>query len=86
MTNKDRLAWTEKTKCLNQDRELARGMQVKDAWGNRGIVVKIEIPDEPSVENHGTVFVWQSERTGYGDDNCEHYTYTSWKEFLRIED
>ena len=86
MKPKDRQAWIEKTKRLNEHRELVRGMEVKDAWGNLGIVVKIEIPDEPSIENHGTVFVWQSERTEYGSDNCEHYCYTNWKEFLRIID
>ena len=61
-------------------------MKVKDVDGHRGVVVDVQIPEDPSIEDHGTVAVWQSERFEYGADNCEHYCWINWKEFLRIED
>jgi hypothetical protein len=39
-----------------------------------------------SISNHGGVKVWQSERVGYGGDNCEDYPWFNWKEVLRVLD
>lgn len=63
---------------------LSLGTQVEDIWGNKGIVVKINVPENPSDEDHGTIYVWQSDRLGYGDDNCEHYVYVGWERILKI--
>jgi hypothetical protein len=60
------------------------GDSVVDFQGNRGVVVKIDIWDNPSIENHGTIFVWQCDRTEYGADNCEHYPHFGWEKLLFI--
>lgn len=81
MNKIDRKAWCEKNLRLNKDVELKRGMVVRDVDGHLGVVVEIE----PATEDfHGRVAVWQCDRTGYGDDNCEHYCFNNWQEFLRI--
>jgi len=74
--------WTAKTIRLNAERILKVGDEVIDAEKNRGIVVKI-IPGV-SAEEHGTIYVWQSERMEYGSDNCEHYVEFGWKPWLRV--
>jgi hypothetical protein len=87
MNKIDREAWIQKTKKLNTGKTIAIGNKVKDVDLNKGIVVKIIMPDysdQIDIEDHGTIYVWQSERTKYGDDNCEHYTYSNWDEWLRI--
>ena len=81
MKNKDKLAWWDKNDRENADRVIKVGDSVSDAEGNYGIVVKVIPADE---EYHGVVYVWQSERVGYGSDNCEHYSFTSWQRMLRI--
>ena len=78
--------WVEKTIQLNERRDIKRGDLVIDRDRHKGVVVGVEIPDNPTVEDHGTVTVWQSERFNYGDDNCEHYTWLNWKRTLRILD
>lgn len=87
MNTQDRKAWIEKTQRLNEGIELKRGMEVKDVYGKKGIVVKI-IPENPEnpIEEHGAIYLWQSEKTEYGADNCEHYCYHNWQSFLRIQD
>jgi hypothetical protein len=74
--------WREKNKLDNANVTLTIGTEVKDVNGNMGVVVKIVPPSND--DNHGTVYVWQSELTEYGSDNCEHYTYINWKEHLRV--
>lgn len=86
MNTKDQNAWLDKNERLNADLDLVLGMKVKDLSGQEGIVVEIHIPDNLSISEHGTVTVWQSNRNGYGLDNCEHYTYINWKRMLRVED
>ena len=54
---------------------LARGNKVIDKWGYEGVVV--------DVNEHCTT-VWQSDRTNYGCDNCEHYHTTDWRHFLKV--
>lgn len=54
----------------------------KSKKGYKGVVVKIEKGTDD--ENHGTVFVWQMDRMEYGSDNCEHYTYFGWENFLKV--
>lgn len=76
--------WLEKTKRLNSGKEIKRGNVVIDSYGNKGVVVEVRIPDRPSVVNHGTITVWQSERTSYGLDNCEHYCWFGWTDKIRI--
>ena len=61
---------------------IKRGDCVIDIYGDRGIVVKIV--HGHSVEEHGTIAVWQMDRTEYGADNCEHYPYFGWEKVLRI--
>ena len=75
MKSAERTQWITKTQRLNKDKELTIGAEVIDLDQHKGIVVKIE---------NDTVYVWQSERTDYGSDNCEHYHLEYWKEFLRI--
>ena len=53
-----------------------------DIHKHKGIVVKI-VPGY-DIEDHGTIYVWQSERTNYGADNCEHYVYHNWEKVLKI--
>lgn len=75
-------AWLKKTKELNVGVVLKIGLEVKDLNGRKGVIVKIREPED--AEDHGTVYVWLSEVTGYGDDNCEHYCWTNWHDFLRV--
>ena len=58
------------------------GDRVIDIYGNRGVVVKVVYGH--SAETHGSIFVWQMDRTEYGADNCEHYCYFEWEKVLRI--
>lgn len=60
------------------------GMSVIDSWGHKGVVVYTVIGDTD--EDHGVIAVWQSERTNYGGDNCEHYPFHNWKRSLTITD
>jgi hypothetical protein len=82
MKNKDKEAWYDKNERLNASIEAKIGMEVVDANGYHGVVVKI-VPK--SEDFHGTLYVWQKDRTEYGSDNCEHYTIDIWKRFLRVE-
>ena len=63
-------------------KELKVGDEVRDQDGHRGIVVKIEKGTDDV--NHGVVYVWQSERYEYGQDNCEHYVEFGWQRSLRV--
>ena len=74
--------WTAKTLKLNKDRILKVGDCVVDMFSNKGVVVKI-MPGV-DIEDHGAIYVWQSERKEYGADNCEHYVEFGWKEHLRV--
>lgn len=85
MRSNDRKAWWARNERLNVARTIRLGDEVIDADGHKGIVVKIE-PGGDTGEDHGSVYVWQAERTGYGDDNCEHYAFTTWKQHLRMID
>jgi hypothetical protein len=84
MNKQDRKNWTDKTERLNSNRQLKRGDEVIDIDKHKGIVVKIIHGID--VEDHGTVYVWQSERTEYGGDNCEHYVEFGWQKCLRVID
>lgn len=74
--------WVSKTERLNEGMMPHIGDQVIDEWGCKGVVVKILRGDE--FGHGGTIYVWQSERTGYGIDNCEHYGMDNWRSVLRI--
>lgn len=76
-------SWIEKTENLNINKSLSVGLTVKDCFGSQGVIVKI-IPETDDF--HGVIYVWQSEKLNYGDDNCEHYSYQGWKRMLRIID
>lgn len=78
----DQEQWTAKTTRLNAERTLRIGDEVIDMYKNKGIVVKI-IPGA-SNEDHGSIYVWQSEKLEYGSDNCEHYVEFGWKPWLRV--
>lgn len=84
MKRKDLESWRDKNERLNANVTLKRGDVVIDGLGGHGVVVKIVIPDNPSIENHGTVYVWQDSCVNYGGDNCEHYSWLNWKRYLRI--
>lgn len=86
MTRDDLRKWRDKNERLNADRELARGDVVWDGETCHGVVVRIERPENPSDEDHGTIWIWQDRRTGYGADNCEHYAYVGWQRHLRVEE
>jgi len=75
--------WLDKNDRINHDKTLKVGMEVIDSYGDKGIVVKI-IKDEDTAESDGCVYIWQSERTDYGSDNCMHYALKIWKRELRI--
>jgi hypothetical protein len=81
MNSNDLIKWQDKNERLNKDVELTLGVQLKDSAGHCGVVVRLEPPTESF---QGCIYVWQSDRIGYGDDNCEHYTYHYWKRNLRI--
>lgn len=86
MKPQDQKKWFEKNERINSTAFLSLGDKVIDVDGNKGIVVKIiepEDPKNPSIDDHGTIFVWQLDRIEYGSDNCEHYCYTNWKKILR---
>lgn len=61
------------------------GMRVRPAkegtnkWD--GVIVSISPPDD---EDHGIVGVWLENRLRYGDDNCEHYAYSSDEQLGKI--
>lgn len=77
--------WRSKTANLNRDHVLRRGDRVIDDQQNVGIVVRIEIPYEPTIEDHGTIWVWlENEDGGYGAYNCEHWAWINWKDNLRF--
>lgn len=82
MKSQQRRDWTAKTLRLNESLDISVGDEIIDVDGHKGIVVKIT--PGYSVEDHGTIYVWQSERYNYGADNCEHYKYHNWQPFLRI--
>jgi hypothetical protein len=75
-------AWSEKTAKLNENQTLHLGDQVIDFDGQPGVVVRIILGY--TIEDRGTIYVWQQDRTKYGDDNCEHYSFYEWKSYLRI--
>jgi hypothetical protein len=52
---------------------IKRGDVVVDLWGAKGVVVKIV--EGHDIEDHGTIYVWQMDRTEYGALNCEHYPH-----------
>jgi hypothetical protein len=81
MNKVDRENWRIRTAKLNADKVLICGCEVVDMEKNKGIVVRV---NHATPDNHGSVFVWQSERVGYGADNCEHYAASNWREWLRI--
>lgn len=58
------------------------GMSVIDSWGHTGVIVYI-VPGHTN-EDHGVIAVWQSKRTSYGEDNCEHYPFHNWTNILTI--
>jgi len=78
----NREQWIAKTLKLNTKVVLKVGDAVIDVYKNPGIVVKIEPGID--VEDHGFIYVWQSARTEYSADNCEHYVHFGWKSFLRV--
>ena len=75
--------WYAKTQRLNIGKTLKVGDKVVDIEKNKGIVVKIIKGHD--IEDHGCIYIWQSERTNYGADNCEHYVEFGWQQHLRIE-
>ena len=68
--------------------KIKRGNIVEDLDGYKGVVVEIDTwNDEPlSIENHGTISVWQIDRMNYDADNCEHYPYYNWHNLFKIVD
>lgn len=75
--------WLDKNSRLNEEKQLKLGMEVIDRYCDKGIVVKI-VEGDGSIEGHGTIYVWQSEKYDFGSDNCQHYAFDIWKRELRI--
>lgn len=65
-----------------EEKTIKLGDRVIDKWGWRGVVVDVVYGH--SVEEHGSIKVWQSDRTEFGADNCQHYCYFEWEKVLRI--
>jgi hypothetical protein len=86
MKKDELIKWQDKNERLNKDFDLKLGVKLIDSRGYRGVVVQLEPPTNETVEDHGTIYVWQIDRVGYGDDNCEHYTYSYWQRNLRVID
>jgi hypothetical protein len=78
--------WVEKTIKLNEHREIKCGDIVVDRDRNKGVVAKIDVPENPSVEDHGTITVWQLGKFEPEADNFVHYAWFNWKSNLRILD
>ncbi len=74
--------WSVAEGRIVTDKQLRRGCLVVDSYGDRGVVVKIE--KGFNNEDHGTVYVWQTDRMDYGADNCEHYPEFEWWKCLTI--
>ena len=69
--------------CLRpDDLHCQVGDHVIDLYGDEGIVVKVLFGSDQ--EDHGTLTVWQINRTEYGADNCEHYAEINWKECIKV--
>lgn len=83
MKRKDLIQWQDKNERLNKEFELKLGVQLKDSDGRCGVVVRIEPPTD---DFQGVIYVWQADRINYGNDNCEHYTYSYWQRNLRVID
>lgn len=49
-----------------------------------GVIVSLDIPAVPTNEDHGFVEVWLSSVEEYGDNNCEHFSYLGYEDFLTI--
>jgi len=56
------------------------GDRVVDRFNHKGVVV--DMFKGHNDKDHGCVAVWQSDRTEYGLDNCEHYPYHNWQDTL----
>lgn len=67
---------------MDHNQILKVGSSVVDFDGHKGIVV--QITEGYDIEDHGCIAVWQSERTEYGADNCEHYAFFGWQAALKI--
>jgi len=74
--------WLDKNERINHDKTLKVGMEVIDRYGDKGIIVKIIKYED--TESDGCVYIWLSERTDYGSDNCMHYALKMCKRELRI--
>lgn len=54
---------------------------VKNKKSLQGIIVEVTPPTD---QGHGTVATWLTNKTGYGQDNCEHYAYVSDEQIARV--
>lgn len=72
--------WWDKNERLNAGAVLQVGDRITDAYGNAGVITKIDTwGDEPlSIENHGTVNI---ELDSGGE---EHLVLLDWQRMFRI--
>ncbi len=71
-------AWTQKNQRLNQDRVLQLGDRLRDAWAREGVVVDIQWPKKPSIQNHGGITVQRD------DGSIDHYVAFGWQTNFRL--
>jgi len=73
---------------ISHNRTIKRGSFVEDCFGAKGIVVRLSPPTAAELEEdpswHGWIDVWQLDKESYGAYNCENYSYTNWKECLKV--
>lgn len=60
------------------------GSEVVDRRNYRGIVVELIPAKVLSESDEGLITVWQKDRVDYGADNCEHYHFLHWSDFLKV--
>jgi hypothetical protein len=70
--------WRAKNLRLNATHRLAPGDRLMDRWWCTGVITKVVEPRNPSIEDHGTIYV----TLDTGDE--EHYAWFNWQEKFRI--
>lgn len=67
---------------------IRRGSLVRDTKGYIGVVVRINTwgrdYKDLDDEHHGELEVWLRDEVSHGGNNCDHYTLTSFQDFITV--